>query len=191
MIARLSGTVSFSGERQLILDVGGVGYSIHATGETIRTAQKAKEVTLWTHLAVREDALTLFGFLTRSELEFFELLLSVPGIGPKSALGIISVAPLDTLRRAVGAGDTSYLTKVSGIGTKNAHKIVIELKSKIGTGGDNTFDAAILNEEREVLDALEALGYSPKETRETLKKIPAGTEGVQAKIKAALKMLGK
>lgn len=191
MIAQLSGTISFSGERELIINVSGVGYLVHAAPETIRAAQKEKEATLWTHLAVREDALSLFGFLTRGELEFFELLLSVPGIGPKSALGIMSVAPLETLRRAVALGDTSYLTKVSGIGAKNAHKIVIELKSKIGTASEDAADRRMLSEESEVLDALEALGYSLKDAREALKHMPETVKGTREKIKAALKVLGK
>jgi Holliday junction DNA helicase RuvA len=134
---------------------------------------------------VREDALDLYGFLNREELEFFEMLINVSGIGPRSALAILGIASIETLRKAIGTGDTSYLTKISGIGRKTAEKIVIELRDKMGKelGGGS------LQVELDALEALKSLGYSQNEARETLKKVSPNTN-TNTKIKEALKILG-
>jgi Holliday junction DNA helicase RuvA len=189
MIASLSGTLSFTAERFLVLNVGGVGYKIFTTGEVIRTAQKKTgEALFWTHLSVRETSLDLYGFLEQSELEFFELLLTVSGIGPKTALGIMNAAPVEMIVSAVTEGDSSHLTKVSGIGTKNAQKIVMELKGKVDRFRSETPSG---EKETDALEALEALGYSLREAREVLKKISPEAETPGEKIKEALKILGK
>jgi Holliday junction DNA helicase RuvA len=140
---------------------------------------------LWIHTHVREDALDLFGFLERKELEFFEMLIGVSGIGPRSALAILGIASIETLRKAIGTGDTSYLTKISGIGRKTAEKIVLELRDKIGEekGGSS------LQGELDALEALKSLGYSQNEARDALKKVPADTN-TNTKIREALKILG-
>lgn len=190
MIGQLTGTIAFIGTNFFILTVSGIGYKVFATTETLRVLGKIKnvETTLQTHLAVRENALDLYGFMERSELEFFEMLITISGIGPKSALGILSVAPVDTLRRAISSGDTSYLTKVSGIGRKNAEKIVVELRDKLGRTEMGVGGA--LQEEADTLSALEALGYSAREAREALKTVGSGVLSTQEKLKAALRKLG-
>jgi Holliday junction DNA helicase RuvA len=144
------------------------------------------ETMLFIHTHVREDVLDLYGFLDHSELEFFEMLISVSGVGPKSALAILGITSVDTLRKAIGTGDTSYLTKISGIGKKTAEKIVIELRDKVGkeTGTDKS---GSLSEELDALEALKSLGYSQHEAREALKKATGGN--TNAKIKEALKIL--
>lgn len=191
MISHLSGTVLFSGERHIILDVSGVGYRISVTPDTLQKAITQKDaVQLWVHLAVREDSLNLYGFLEREELAFFELLIGISGVGPKSALGILSVAPVGTLRSAIVSGDTSYLTKVSGIGKKNAEKIVLELKDKLG-GATEGASSAGRKEEVDALEALAAIGYSQREAREALKDIPDSVKGTSQRVKAALKKLGE
>ena len=113
---------------------------------------------------MREDVLDLYGFLDHRELEFFEMLISVSGIGPKGALSILGITSIETLRKAISTGDTSYLTKVSGIGKKTAEKIIIELRDKIGEekGGSS------LQGELDALEALKSLGYSQNEAREAL-----------------------
>lgn len=189
MIARLKGTVSFIGGNFTVLETNGVGYKVFTTADTLRLLGKETEATLWIHTAVRENALDLYGFQERSELEFFEMLITISGIGPRSALGIISVAPVDTLRRAISSGDTSYLTKVSGIGRKIAEKIVIELRDKLGTMGNGAAGTP-LREETDALSALEALGYSAREAREALKTVGAEAASTQDKLKAALRKLG-
>jgi len=189
MITQLEGSIVFKGGNFVVLDVGGVGYKVYTTLDTLRTLKKDSSVKIWTHLAVRETSMDLYGFYEQSELEFFEMLITISGIGPKSALGILSVAPIDTLRRAISTGDTSYLTKVSGIGKKNAEKIVIELRDKLG-GKDGFAGDEKLGADTDAIEALQALGYSMQESREALKKVGENAEGVNAKIKEALKSLG-
>jgi Holliday junction DNA helicase RuvA len=189
MIASLSGTLSFAADRFVVLDVGGVGYKVFTIGEVVQEAQKKSgAMRFWTHLSVRETSLDLYGFLAQSELEFFELLLTVSGIGPKTALGIMNAAPVEMIVSAVTEGDSSHLTKVSGIGTKNAQKIVMELKGKVDGFHTETPSG---EKETDALEALEALGYSLREARGVLKKISPKAETPGEKIKEALKMLGK
>jgi len=191
MIGQLTGSFSHSGERFIILSVRGVGYKVFTTPENIATLQaSSQETTVWTHLVVREDALDLYGFTTEQELEFFELLLTVSGIGPKSALAILSLAGMDTLRQSIITNNTEYLTKIGGIGKKSAEKIVLELKDRV-----RKLSASLptkdLDTHDEVLSALESLGYSLKEAREAVKKIPTEMKDTGEKIKQALKQLGK
>ncbi|MEK7647354.1 MAG: Holliday junction branch migration protein RuvA, partial [Patescibacteria group bacterium] len=132
MIGTLRGKIIFYGEKHVILDVAGVGYKVYALPFTIQAiaakqGKKDEAAIFWTHLYVRENALDLYGFAERAEVEFFEALISISGIGPKSATGVMSVAPLDTLKMAIASGETSYLSKVSGIGRKTAEKIIVEL----------------------------------------------------------------
>jgi Holliday junction DNA helicase RuvA len=188
MISQLTGTISHKDGRFLILDVQGVGYKIHASGETIEKSPSSKVVTFWTHLVVREDALDLYGFLEKDEMEFFEMLISISGIGPKTALSIINLASIPTLKRAVVSGDSSYLTKVSGVGKKNAEKIVLELKDKLiviyEEGDENT------RNESDSLEALKSLGYPEREAREALKKVSKEITDTVEKVRQALKILG-
>src|SRR3989338_4242391 len=120
------------------------------------------------------------------ELEFFEMLINVSGIGPKGALTILGVASIETLRKAIGTGDISYLTKISGIGKKTAEKIVIELRDKVG----KEKEGSSLQGELDAMEALKSLGYSQNEVRETLKKVPSDLD-TNKKIREALKVLGK
>lgn len=191
MIAYIKGKILLRGEKYVILETNGIGYKIFAMPETIKNTKKDNEVSFWTHLHVREDAMEIYGFLEYSEVELFEMLINISGIGPKSALGVLSLAPVDTLKRAISSEDTSYLTKVSGIGRKIAEKIVLELKDKMGGGKiDNITDPA-LKEEGDVLQALQSLGYSLREAREALKQVPNNIEGANNRIKEALKLLGR
>ncbi len=189
MISYLSGTIIAENDRFLVLNVSGIGYKVFVTQETTRRAKKTAKPEFWTHLAVRENALDLYGFLEQSELDFFELLLTVSGIGPKTALGILNVAPIETILTAIQKNDSGYLTKTSGVGTKNAQKIVMELKGKID--GFKFLSEENAPEEDDALDALQALGYSLKESREALKNISPESKTPSEKVKEALKILGK
>src|SRR3989344_6092086 len=122
MIASLSGTISHLDHRFVIVDVNGVGYKVFATEDTIHEMKHGSDVHLWTYLAVREDALDLYGFTTKKEKYFFELLITVSSIGPKSALNILSLVSSDTLASAIRTGSTAHLVKVSGIGRKTKKK---------------------------------------------------------------------
>lgn len=186
MIIQLTGTVGLKDPEYIVLDVGGVGYKVFVTPETLAQTPEKKKVTLWTHLAVRETAMDLYGFLTQKDLLFFELLIGISGVGPKSALSILSLADVETLTNAVSEGDTSYLTKVSGIGAKSAKKIVLELQDKVG----KSVGTEAMKEDADTLDALISMGYSTSEARDALKQVPKDITGASKRLKHALKLLG-
>lgn len=185
MLIHLRGTVIHKEDKFLVLEVNGVGYKIFGTFETIEGSEPLKEKNIWVHHAVREDVEDLFGFTTKEELDFFELLISISGIGPRTALGILNITTVSALKRAVTSGDTSHLTKVSGIGKKNAEKIVLELKDKFAKDDSST----TFKEEIDALEALKSLGYSHNDAREALKSVTA--TDTNTKIKEALKILGR
>jgi Holliday junction DNA helicase RuvA len=188
MIGHLEGNVRAIRAGFLILSAQGVGYKVFATRETIATLKEGVQTSLWTHLAVREAILDLYGFANEEELRLFELLLTVSGIGPKSALAILDIASVETLRSAIGGGNASYLTKVSGIGRKTAEKIVLELREKIGAGTEAASRA--LTGDEEALEAMRSLGYSQTEAREALRKVPGEIEGSNNRLREALKIIG-
>src|SRR3989338_3587723 len=187
MISYLSGTIVEKDVRFVIIDVGGVGYRVFVTEDTLQKLKLNSDAKLLTHHVVREYAQDLYGFLDEEDLKLFELLLSVPGIGPKTALNILNVATPETLRRSIISNETAYLTKISGIGKKTAEKIVLELKEKLGKGQEGT----TLKEEVDALEALKSLGYSHSEAREALKSLPSDITGTSDRVKHALKLLGK
>jgi len=189
MISSLSGKILHKGLNSLTVDVSSVGYKVLVTTDVALDAKVDSSIILWTHLVVRENSLELFGFLDREILETFELLITISGIGPRTALGILNVATPSTLRQAVASGDTSYLTRVSGIGKKNAEKIVLELKDKLKVSEeDKSIDAQT---EGDALEALVSLGYSERDARNALKKVPKEIEGASARVKSALKNLAQ
>jgi holliday junction DNA helicase RuvA len=190
MIGHLAGTIKTTRDTHLILDVNGVGYKVFTLKETIaRASMKEGTWSFWTHVAVREDALDVFGFVREEELRFFELLLTVPGIGPKSALAVLDIASVETLRSAIASGNAGYLTNVSGIGKKTAEKIVLELKDKV-RGGEFAATGALKGDE-EALEAMRSLGYSAAEARDVLRKVPPEIESGSARLREALKLLGR
>jgi len=189
MIGHLKGEVTAVRAGFAIVSAGGVGYKVFGTREVLLTLKQGAETALWTHLAVRETALDLYGFAMEEELRLFELLLLVSGIGPKSALAILDIASVETLRSAISGGNASYLTKVSGIGKKTAEKIVLELKDKVGAGIEG--GAAALHHDEEALEAMKALGYSQSEARDALRKVPAEIERSNERLREALKIIGK
>ncbi len=188
MIAHLTGTILHKSESYLVLEVNSVGYKIFATGNTLEKIKEDTSLTLWVHQAIRETASDLYGFITRDELEFFELLISISGIGPKTALGILNVANIETLKQAVRSGNSAHLTKISGLGKKNAEKIVLELSGKIGIGNENSLN---IQDEGDAIEALTSLGYSQKEARDALREVPDEIVGTSERVKKALKHLGK
>ncbi len=188
MIASLKGTVSYLDQKSLILDVNDVGYRIHTTNDIINSLSVGDSTSFFTHLAVREDAMDLYGFPNKKELEVFGMLISVSGIGPKGAINILSSVSIETLTNAIRTGSTAHLTKVSGIGKKTSEKIILELKDKIASITDyaNTSD---LSSDADAIEALKMLGYNTDEARESLKKIDRDIIDTGEKIKAALKVL--
>lgn len=187
MIGHLSGTILKKTAGHVILSAGAVGYRVAATPGTLFSLEAGAAASLWTYLAVRENALDLYGFVTEDELALFELLLTVSGIGPKSALGVLALTDTESLRRAIARDDPSGLTKISGIGKKTAEKIVRELHEKIGpVSGDGDTPPSGSSD---ALDALMAMGYSLSEAREALGRVPKGTTDSAEVVREALKQL--
>lgn len=182
MIITLSGDVTHCGAGWLILDVGGLGYKIrHKISDT--NYQKGEKLRFFVHHHVREDAEELYGFETLEELELFELLLSVSGVGPKMAMAVMSGAGPEKIQEAIVKGDSTLLTAISGVGRKLAAKIIVELKNKIGGLGEDYLPS----ESNDVVEALLSLGYHRPEILAVLKKMPADLEDSQAKIRWTLK----
>jgi Holliday junction DNA helicase RuvA len=189
VIARLRGRPVHAGADALVLDVGGVGYRLHATPSAIRKAEARDEVVLETHLHVREDALQLYGFAEAGERELFEQLLGVSGVGPKVALAIVSGYTPSELRRAIAGEDAALFETIPGIGRKTAQRVVLELKEKIAPldvvpgGGTRETDAHLVARE-----ALVELGYPVGEAEKRLAEIdphlPAA-ERVREALRAA------
>jgi Holliday junction DNA helicase RuvA len=190
MISHLTGTVFEKEPGAVILDVAGVGYRVHVSSATFASlpVESGASVSLYTHMAVREDSMDLYGFTDRDELSLFEMLLSVSGIGPKSALAVLSLAGAVTLRTAIAKNDVSYLTKVSGIGKKTAEKIIVELKDKMGSYASAGPE---LREDADVVEVLVSLGYSRDEAREVVKRLPEDAAGTSSRVKEALKLLAE
>jgi holliday junction DNA helicase RuvA len=190
MISHLTGTIFEKEPGALILDAAGVGYRVHVSSATFAAlpVESGASVSLYIHMAVREDSMDLYGFTDRDERSLFEMLLSVSGIGPKSALAVLSLAGATTLRTAIAKNDVSYLTKVSGIGKKTAEKIILELKDKMGSYAGIGPE---LREDADVVEVLVSLGYSRDEAREVVKRLPEEAAGTSSRVKEALKLLAE
>ena len=128
MIASIKGTVSHIDTKYAVIETGGIGYKVFLTADTIHGLTKDADASLWIYMVVRDDAMDLYGFTSKKDKDFFELLISVSSIGPKSAINILGLVHSDTLASAIRSGSTSHLVKVSGIGRKTAEKIVLELQ---------------------------------------------------------------
>lgn len=189
MIGHIEGEVRAVRSTFAIIGAGGIGYKVALTKEALAELRPETTASLWTHLAVREDALDLYGFRNEEELRIFELLLTVSGIGPKSAMAVLDVATVETLRSAISQANASYLTEVSGIGKKTAEKIVLELKDKIGASSAESKHA--LKGDQEAQEAMRSLGYSQNEARETLRKVPHTIVNSNDRLREALKIVGK
>lgn len=188
MIGFLEGELKAIRAGFAILSVGGVGYKVGATKQALAGLTIGARASFWTYLAVRENALDLYGFADEEEQRFFELLLTVSGIGPKSALAILDIATVETLRSAISRANAGYLTNVSGIGKKTAEKIIVELKDKVGLSAEGA--GAALKGDEEALEAMRSLGYSPAEARDALRKVPHEIANSNDRLREALKILG-
>lgn len=200
MIAYIRGVLAMAEEDKVIIDVGGVGYGVFMTGPAIsRLGAKGTEVVIHTFLNVKEDAMQLYGFRTRDELFVFRLLIGVNGIGPKAALGILSVLSPDDLRLAVAAGDVKAITAAPGIGKKTAEKLILELKDRLRL--EEVLDSDRQETDRfdqsggmpeemksDAVQALTALGYGASEALKAVRQVEA-YEGMTTEelLKQALK----
>ena len=189
MIGKIKGKIEYIRDNHVVVDVSGVGYKIHTTVYILGRVSGMENAEFFTHTYVREDALALYGFLTLEELEMFELLISITGIGPKAAIGILTIATPKTIKTAILNEDSSILTKVSGIGKKTAERVILELKNKVADLPQGEKDEAVVDSD--AIEALMTMGYSVAEAREALKLVPADTKDISQRIKLALKNLAK
>ncbi len=187
MIASLSGRVQENLADSLIVEIGGVGLQVFVPAPTRDHCRPGDQIFLHTTLVVREDSLTLFGFETREAREFFNLLMTVNGVGPRLALGILSTLSPEAIRRAVFHEQAEVFTMVPGVGKKTAQKILLQLQDRITPDIGLEPVSAISDTDTEVLNALTALGYSVVEAQAAIQSIPRDTPpDVEARLRAAL-----
>ena len=191
MISYIKGKIIFKNESFIIVLTGNVGYKVFVMSDL---ADLGQDIELFTYLNVREDALTLYGFLEYKELELFEYLISISGIGPKAGMGILSLADPKTIKVAIAKGDSSILTRVSGIGKKTAERVVLELRNKFSNmEGDDALQekSKEVNDYTDTIEALVSLGYSSSQAKKALSNIPAEIKDVSERIRLSLRELGK
>lgn len=197
MIYNLRGTLTYCDQNFAVVECGGVGFKCFTTLTTLREIGKVgNEVNLYTHLSVREDAMDLFGFASKEELESFRLLISVSGIGPKAAVAILSEMTPDRLAVCIASGDAKMLTKAQGIGKKTAERVVLELKDKMGAIGSSDVAAAAAagsaegTDSAEAVQALVALGYTQSDAAVVIGRLDPSLS-VDEMIRIGLKELAK
>ncbi|GAA0792952.1 Holliday junction branch migration protein RuvA [Clostridium sp. AF19-22AC] len=199
MISYIRGELAAVEKEKVIVDVGGVGYGIYMPGQALAVLpQPGSEVKIHTYLNVREDAMQLFGFLTRDDLEIFKLVIGVSGIGPKGGLSILSKLSPDDLRYAVLSGDVKAISAAPGIGKKTAEKLIIELKDKLDI--EDVLNHAIESDrapdtdvsggiQSEAVQALVALGYGSTESLRAVRQVELENASVEDVLKEALKKM--
>lgn len=186
MISKIKGKVIDQGLGHMVIETAGIGYFVRTTPEnTSKILNLGKEIEMWTHLAVREDAMDLYGFSSKSELSLFQNLLSVQGIGPKTALNILSRGNAERLSEAISNADKDYLTKMVGLGKKVTEKIILELQTKIENAGNESRTS----KDSDILEALKALGYRDTEARRVIERLPKDLTEEKDRLKTALQML--
>ena len=187
MIGSIQGTVKSAGIDWLLVQTeGGVGYKSSTTHAVIASYPVGSTIELLTYLVVREDQLSLYGFMSEAEQTFFTQLVGVSGVGPRSALGVLNAGKVSELQSAIGGGDVAIFTTISGIGKKTAERIIVELKNKVEISNSKLGDQA-----HDLLTALVSLGYNAYEVKRVLPDIPRELAATEDRIKYALKPLGK
>jgi Holliday junction DNA helicase RuvA len=191
MIHTLRGRIAERGDDFLVTDVQGVGFKVFMNGRAAAEAPEGGEVKLFTHLYVREDRLDLYGFLNESALKLFELLISVSGVGPKSALAVLDVDTAENIIAAIAGKRPDILTRASGIGMKTAERIVLELENRIKIPKGVVATTTRMDENSEVEEALVGLGYGRPDVRRAMSGIPKDKKGLEEKLRETLKILGR
>lgn len=191
MIGFLNGTIELLQRPFVITDVHGVGYKVLVPDSVYSKLSLGEKIKIFTYTYVREDALDLFGFLESQDLGLFESLLTVSGIGPKTALNIFSFGERKDIIEAIIKGDVTFFTSVPRLGTKNAQKIIIELKNKMGSEADLDLTGKDLLENAEVVQALKNFGFSVGEAQKAVREVKKEGISTEEKIRLALKNLGR
>lgn len=191
MIGLLNGRIELLKRPYVLVDVNGVGYKAVVSENTYSKLSVDQKIKLFIYTFVREDEISLFGFLENEDLSLFESLITVSGVGPKTALNIFSFGERKDIIEAIIKGDVSFFTSVPRLGTKNAQKIIIELKSKMGSDSQIDLSGKDFAENQEVLQALKNFGFSMQEAQAALRGIDMAGATLDEKIKLALKNLGR
>jgi len=191
MISYLTGTIKFKTGSFLTLLVGGVGYKVYVPTNVIAETKLDEQLSFFIHTHVKEDALDLYGFPTQEDLTLFELFLGVSGVGPKTALSIFSNGKLPKIKEAIVKGDVDFFTSIPRLGKKNAQKIIIELRSKLGSLGEFDLIGEGGKETKEIIDALKSFGFTLSEAKEALRAVKDLEGSTSDKIRQTLKYLGK
>ena len=189
MIGRLTGTITETQTNPIILDVQGVGYLINCPHRDLTKLQNNDTTTLHIHTHVKETNLDLFGFLDKHDLTIFKNLITVSGVGPKLALTILSQHTAEEIKSAISRADTSFFQAISGIGKKNAQKIIVELKSKFGSLKELDLSETDHQKHSDLIEALKSLGYTSREIKPLLSQIPNDVTKLEEQIKYILKEL--
>ncbi len=191
MIASLHGKLESLESDGAIVNVNGVGIQVHMPTSTINTlGSVGQEIHLLTHLVMREDSITLYGFGAAGELELFQILIGVSGLGPRLGLAVLSAMSVEQASTAIASGNTDLLTAIPGIGKKMANRLVLELKDKISAGLISVPAVQFAEENAEVLAALTSLGYSVAEASRAVATLPSSDLALEEKIKLALQYFG-
>src|SRR3989338_647406 len=191
MIGFLRGEVFFREGNFVILDVSGVGYKVLAAQDVLEKTSKGISLELFIYTHVREDNISLFGFLEPSDLKLFENLIGVSGIGPKTAMNIFSIGTRSQIVSAIISADTSFFKGVPRLGQKNAQKIIIELKNKFGSTSDLNLNGEDMSGNEEAVSALKNFGFTAKEVNNAIRQVRKEGQGITETIKLALKCLVK
>ncbi len=191
MLYSALGKLALKADRFVVVEVGGLGLKIFVSGRTLAALPvTGSEVKIFTYLYLREDGLELYGFLSEKELAFFELLISVSGVGPRSALSVLDVAKLDELSAAIKEARPDLLTRASGIGRKTAERIILDLRTKVQSARSGLV-VEKMEDDTDIVEALVNLGYRREEARAALGKVDPKVHGMEERLKTALGALGK
>ena len=191
MIATLEGTLEYRGVDSVIINVGGIGFQVHVPGSTLSQLGAINDkVSLYTHLHLREDNVSLYGFASEEELALFKNLISVSGIGPKAALALLSASNPEQLAMAIASGNVDVISQVPGIGKKIAGRLVVELKGKLEREWKKGAVLPLAAENADAIAALTNLGYSLREATQAVSNLPDSSElTLEEKVKMALQQL--
>ncbi|MDZ4228370.1 MAG: Holliday junction branch migration protein RuvA [Candidatus Levybacteria bacterium] len=192
MISFIKGTIQNTSKDSVVVETSsGVGYEIFLSKTIAIKYSIGKEVSFFTYLKVSESSMDLYGFENSEQKEFFQLLLSVSGVGPKSAMNILNLGSIDEIKNAIAREDVKYLTAVQGMGQKTAERLVVELKTKIGKIGGSKVMSGDSQIMADVIDGLASMGYGKEEAKNAVQSIDAKKKSTEEVLREALKMLSK
>jgi Holliday junction DNA helicase RuvA len=189
MIYSLKGKLILKQDNYFVVDIGGAGLKVISSFKTTKNLPAIGSIVdVFTHLHLKEDALELYGFFTREELDFFEMLIGISGIGPRSAVGILGIEKVEKLKAAINEGRAELLTKASGVGKKTADRIILELRGKLKQI-ESAKIVGLMESDQDIAEALVNLGYTKSQVKEALSQVDSKIRKTEERIKEALRLL--